>query len=92
MDIRIVGYPDKWISRPFWLAKYPDAKKIEFDRCMILSRYNLAKGLNIPYVPTLGAKLAKLLHNLVVNTDIFGWKGVYYPRSKLFSRQSVKAK
>ena len=40
----------------------------------------------------LEAKLAKLLHNLVVNTDIFGWKGVYYPRSKLFSRQSVKAK
>ena len=34
--------------------------------------------------PTLGYVLA----NLELNTDIFGCKGVYYPRSKLFSRQS----
>ena len=32
--------------------------------------------------------LENVLANLELNTDIFGCKGVYYPRSKLFSRQS----
>ena len=50
--------------------------------------FNQESSLTVIFVKLNPFLLENVLANLGLNADIFGCKGVYYPRSKLFSRQS----
>ena len=65
--IRIVEYPDTWISRHFWLAKYPDTKKVEYPIIQLSKelRYPSIRILNHLRYPTIHVSIDTWIHGYI---------------------------
>ena len=41
----VLVYLDSWISRPFWLGKYPDTKKLKYPFMQLSKKVEVSKYL-----------------------------------------------
>ena len=60
-------YPDSWISRHFWLAKYPDTKKVEYPIIQLSKelRYPSIRILNHLRYPTIHVSIDTWIHGYI---------------------------